>query len=83
MYFSYAHRFFIHCKMVKLKKKYNKYRVGTTLADGKAFNKCLEDATQEELDQLVHILDKKYFTVSKMPKKPVLDKDKENDIPTL
>jgi len=63
--------------MVKLKKKYNKYRVGTTLADGKAFNKCLEDATQEELDQLVHILDKKYF------KKPVLDKDKENDIPTL
>ena len=74
---------FYTSNMVKVKKKYQNYRVGTTLADGKAFNKCLGDATEEELEQLVHILDKKYFTISKLPKKPILDKDKDSPLPSL
>ena len=53
------------------------------LADGIAFNKCLGEATDEELEQLVHILDKKYFTISKLPKKPVLDKDKDSPLPSI
>lgn len=80
---SYAHCFFYTSNMVKVKKKYNKYRVGTMLADGVAFNKCLGEATDEELEQLVHILDKKYFTISKLPKKPVLDKDKDSPLPSI